>query len=187
MKLGTPAPPPSDPGVQAPRPYSLSPVGLGPPPHPPSDPRSPGPPPFLPQTLSPFSTDTESGFFRKRPVGSSAVGDWSSGGASAQETGLGGLRQAEEGAAGHLRGRAQSPRDPLLRCQRPRGKVAFPDVGKTTCPPLGLSFPICELQGGRLDCLNGAWGRRGVKTDRGIQGWTRLGRIGQLLGARGPG
>lgn len=39
---------------------------------------------------SPVSTDTESGFFRKRPVGSSTVGDWSSGGASAQEKGLGG-------------------------------------------------------------------------------------------------
>lgn len=41
----------------------------------------PSPPPR--RSPSPFSTDTDSGFFRKMPVGSSAVGDCSSGGFSA--------------------------------------------------------------------------------------------------------
>lgn len=72
-------------------------------------PRSPQiPTPSSPRRPSPVSTDTESGFLRKTPVGSSAVGDWSSGGASAQEirsgveegseVGRGGGRQATLGA-----------------------------------------------------------------------------------------
>lgn len=81
--------------------------------HTPLRPRSPQTPtPSSPRRPSPVSTDTESGFFRKTPVGSSAVGDWSSGGASAQEirsgVGEGGLRRAGKGVAGHFGGGARA-------------------------------------------------------------------------------